>query len=134
MIVVMKSGASPEQIKKAIATMDKLGYQANVIEGVLRTVIGAVGDERGKPEDIEALSILSGVEKVIPILPAYKLASREFRSEDTRVRVGDVVIGNNKVPVIAGPCSVEREEQILEIAHAVKEAGASMLRGGAYKP
>ena len=134
MIVVMKSGAAPEQIKKAKDTMIELGYQPHPIEGVLRTVIGAIGDERGKPEDVEALSILEGVEKVIPILPAYKLASREFSPEDTQVKVGDVVVGNNKIPVIAGPCSVESEEQVLEIARAVKEAGASMLRGGAYKP
>jgi 3-deoxy-7-phosphoheptulonate synthase len=134
MIVVMKSGAAPEQIQKAKDTMIELGYQPHPIEGVLRTVIGAVGDERGKPEDVEALSILEGVEKVIPILPAYKLASREFSPEDTKVTVGDVVVGNNKVPVIAGPCSVESEEQVMEIARAVKEAGASMLRGGAYKP
>ncbi len=134
MIVVMKSGAAPEQIQKAKDTMIELGYQPHPIEGVLRTIIGAVGDERGKPEDVEALSILEGVEKVIPILPAYKLASREFSPEDTKVTVGDVVVGNNKVPVIAGPCSVESEEQVMEIARAVKEAGASMFRGGAYKP
>jgi len=134
MIVVMKSGAAPEQIQKAKDTMIELGYEPHPIEGVLRTVIGAIGDERGKPEDVEALSILEGVEKVMPILPAHKLASREFRPEDTQVKVGDVVVGNNKIPVIAGPCSVESEEQVMEIARAVKEAGASMLRGGAYKP
>jgi len=134
MIVVMKSGASPEQIEHAKATMVELGYQPHPIEGVLRTVIGAIGDERGKPEDVETLSILEGVEKVIPILPAYKLASRDFKTENTHVKVKDVTVGNNKIAVIAGPCSVESEEQIMEIARAVKEAGASMLRGGAYKP
>jgi len=134
MIVVMKSSATPEEIQNAKDTMIELGYQPHPIEGVLRTVIGAVGDERGKPEDVETLSILHGVEKVIPILPAHKLASREFRPEDTQVKVGNVVVGNNKIPVIAGPCSVESEEQVMEIARAVKEAGASMFRGGAYKP
>lgn len=134
MIVVMKSGASKEQIEKAVTTLDELGYKAHLIEGVLRTVIGAVGDERGKPQDVETLSILEGVEKVVPILQPYKLASRDFRAEDTEIKIGNTVVGNNKLPVIAGPCSVESEEQILEIAKSVKESGASMLRGGAYKP
>jgi len=134
MIVVMKSGASPEQIQKAKTIMVELGYQPHPIEGLLRTVIGAIGDERGKPEDVEALSILEGVEKVIPILPAHKIASREFKPENTTIKVRDVVVGNNKIPVIAGPCSVESEEQLMEIAHSIKESGATMLRGGAYKP
>lgn len=134
MIVVMKSGASPEQIQKAKTLMVELGYQPHPIEGLLRTVIGAIGDERGKPEDVEALSILGGVEKVIPILPAHKIASREFKPENTTIKVRDVVVGNNKIPVIAGPCSVESEEQLMEIAHSIKESGATMLRGGAYKP
>ncbi|MCZ6791804.1 MAG: 3-deoxy-7-phosphoheptulonate synthase [Thermodesulfobacteriota bacterium] len=134
MIVVMKSGASPEQIQKAKTLMVELGYQPHPIEGLLRTVIGAIGDERGKPEDVEALSILEGVEKVIPILPAHKIASREFKPENTKIKVRDVVVGNNKIPVIAGPCSVESEEQLMEIAHSIKESGATMLRGGAYKP
>src|SRR5690606_19068892 len=82
----------------------------------------------------ETLSILEGVEKVMPILQPYKLASREYRTENTEFKIGNAVIGNNKLPVIAGPCSVESEEQILEIARAVKDAGATMLRGGAYKP
>lgn len=134
MIIVMKSGADPEEIEKAKSTMIELGYEPHPIEGVLRTVIGAIGDERGKPEDVEALSILPGVEKVIPILPAHKLASREFKKEDTEVNVQGVIVGGKKIPVIAGPCSVESEEQLMEVAHAIKKAGASMLRGGAYKP
>lgn len=134
MIVVMKSGADPEEIERAKSTMVDLGYQPHPIEGVLRTVIGAIGDERGKPEDVEALSILPGVEKVIPILPAHKIASREFKKDDTEINVNGAVIGGNKIPVIAGPCSVESEEQLMEVARAIKDAGATMLRGGAYKP
>lgn len=134
MIIVMKNGASLEQIDKAKEVMKELGYQPHTIEGVLRTVIGAVGDERGKPEDVEALSILGGVEKVVPILPAHKIASREFKPENTEFKVDDILIGNNKIPVIAGPCSVETEEQLMEIALSIKRSGASMLRGGAYKP
>lgn len=134
MIVVMKSGASKEQIQKAVSTLDELGYKAHLIEGVLRTVIGAVGDERGKPQDVETLSVLEGVEKVVPILQPYKLASRDFKAEDTHFKIGGTSVGDKKIPVIAGPCSVESEEQIMEIAKSVKESGASMLRGGAYKP
>lgn len=134
MIVVMKSGADPQEIERAKSTMIELGYTPHLIEGLLRTVIGAVGDERGKPEDVEALSILNGVEKVIPILPSHKLASREFKQEKTEVNVRGTIVGGNKIPVIAGPCSVESEEQLMEVAHAIKKAGATMLRGGAYKP
>ena len=134
MIIVMKSDATKEEVEKVISTVKELGYKAHIIEGVLRTVIGAVGDERGKPHHLEAIGILSGVEKVVPILQPYKLASREFKSENTVVKVGNVEIGDNKVVVMAGPCSVENEEQIIETSKAVKEAGATVLRGGAYKP
>lgn len=134
MIVVMRSDATEEQIEKAIATIHELGYKSHIIRGLLRTVIGAVGDERGKPHHVETLSILEGVENVVPILEPYKLASREFKQQYTVVNVGNVPIGNNKIPVMAGPCSVENEEQIFETAKAVKKAGATILRGGAYKP
>ncbi|HXG31346.1 MAG TPA: 3-deoxy-7-phosphoheptulonate synthase [Thermodesulfobacteriota bacterium] len=134
MIVVMKSDATQEQIERVISAIRDLGYKAHVIQGVLRTVIGAVGDERGKPHHLESLRVLEGVENVVPILQPYKLASREFKHENTVVRVGNVEIGGHKVVVMAGPCSVENEEQIIETAIAVKKAGASILRGGAYKP
>lgn len=134
MIVVMKSDATQEEIDKVISTIKELGYKAHIIEGVLRTVIGAVGDERGKPYHLESLSVLAGVEKVVPILQPYKLASREVKPQNTVVKVGNVKIGDNKIIVMAGPCSVENEEQIIETAMAVKQAGAAILRGGAYKP
>jgi 3-deoxy-7-phosphoheptulonate synthase len=134
MIVVMKSDASEEQIEKAISTIDELGYSSHVIRGMLRTVIGVIGDERGKPHHLETLAVLEGVENVVPILQPYKLASREFNPENTIVTVGNVQIGNQKLQVMAGPCSVENEEQILETAKEVKNAGATILRGGAYKP
>lgn len=134
MIVVMKSSATKEEIEKALSTVKELGYKTHIIEGVLRTVIGAVGDERGKQSHIQSLSALEGVEAVVPILQPYKLASREFKRENTVVQAGSVKIGNNKVVVMAGPCSVENEEQIMETAIAVKQAGATLLRGGAYKP
>ena len=134
MIVVMKSDATEEQIQNAISTIHDLGYNSHIIHGVLRTVIGVVGDERGKPHHLESLSVLEGVENVVPILQPYKLASREFNPENTVVNVGNVKIGNQKLQVMAGPCSVENEEQILETANEVKKAGATVLRGGAYKP
>ncbi len=134
MIVVMKSDATQEEVDKVISTIKELGYKAHIIEGVLRTVIGAVGDERGKPYHLESLSVLEGVEKVVPILQPSKLASREVKPQNTVVKIGNVQIGGNKVIVIAGPCSVENEEQIIETALAVKQAGATILRGGAYKP
>lgn len=134
MIVVMKSDATQEEIDTVISTIKELGYKAHIIEGILRTVIGAVGDERGKPNHLESLSVLAGVEKVVPILQPYKLASREVKPQNTVVKVGNAKIGDNKVVVIAGPCSVENKEQIIETAMAVKQAGATILRGGAYKP
>jgi 3-deoxy-7-phosphoheptulonate synthase len=110
-----------------------MGYTPHTIRGELRTVIGAVGDDRGK-ERLRALESLEVVETVTPILKPFKLASLEVRSEPTKVAVGDAVIGGTKIVVMAGPCSVESREQVLEVAARVKAAGASVLRGGAFKP
>ena len=134
MIVVMKNDATKEEIEKVKSTIEELGYKSHPIEGVLKTVIGVVGDDRGKPHHAENLKLLNGVEKVVPIMQPYKLASREVKDETSTFKIGDTEVGNNKIPVVAGPCSVESEEQLLEIAHAVKASGASMLRGGAFKP
>jgi 3-deoxy-7-phosphoheptulonate synthase len=110
-----------------------MGYRAHTIRGELRTVIGAVGDDRGK-ERLRALESLECVESVTPILQPFKLASREVRPENTTVAVGGAVIGGPKVVVMAGPCSVESRSQVLEVAEKVKAAGAAVLRGGAFKP
>jgi len=134
MIVVMKDGATKDQIEKVQSTIIEIGYKHHIIKGVLKSVIGVVGDDRGKLNHLERLSLLEGVEKVVPIVQPYKLASREIHNETSVLNVGDVEVGNKKIPVIAGPCSVENEEQMLETARAVKAAGASMLRGGAFKP
>lgn len=134
MIVVMKKGASAEQINKVKKAIEELGYKPHPIQGVLRTVIGVVGDERGKPHHQNKLSQLEGVEKVVPISQPFKLASREIREETSTINIRDKVVGDNKIAVIAGPCSVENEEQLMETANAVKDAGATMLRGGAFKP
>ncbi|MDY6856659.1 MAG: 3-deoxy-7-phosphoheptulonate synthase [Thermodesulfobacteriota bacterium] len=134
MIIVMKAKAKHEDMKDVISKIEKMGYKPHVIEGVERSVIGAVGDERGKAK-LQSLEVLSGVEKVVPILKPYKLASRELKSEATVVHINERVrIGSERVVVIAGPCAVESEEQIIESAVSVKDAGADILRGGAFKP
>jgi len=134
MIIVMKQGAGKEELKRVTQRIVELGYHPHVIHGETRNVIGAVGDERGKTV-LQSLETLPGVESVVPILKPYKLASREVSPVPTVVDVGrGVRIGGKKLVVMAGPCAVESEEQIVVTARAVKEAGATVLRGGAFKP
>ncbi len=133
MIVVMEPGAPKEAVDEVEKLIKELGYDVHTILGDMRTVVAAVGDGRGK-ERIESMESLKYVEKVVPILKPYKLCSREVKSENTVIEVNGVKIGGNKIVVIAGPCSVEGEEQIIGIAKSVKAAGAHMLRGGAFKP
>ena len=133
MIIVLRSGSTDDEVADVCRRIRAMGYTPHTIRGELRTVIGAVGDDRGK-ERLRALEALEIVETVTPILKPFKLASLEVRSEPTRVTVGDVVIGGKKLVVMAGPCSVESREQVLEVAVNVKAAGASILRGGAFKP
>jgi 3-deoxy-7-phosphoheptulonate synthase len=132
MIVVMKQGAPQADIEHVVGQVHRLGLKAHVIVGEERTVIAVVGQER---EEAKA-SLESGpsVSEVLPILAPYKIASREVKREPTVVRAGSLAVGNHRIGVIAGPCSVESEEQILSTAHAVKAAGATALRGGAFKP
>ncbi len=133
MIIVMKKKASEKELESVIKWIESSGYMAHVSKGVERTIIGAVGDERGKVF-LKAVETWPGVEKVMPILQPYKLASRETKDGNTVITVGDVQIGGPKCVVVAGPCAVESEKQLMETAMVVKEAGASMLRGGAFKP
>ncbi len=132
MIVVMKVGHSKRELDGVIARITEAGFKANLSQGVERTVVGVVGQPQ--PDLKEDLGILDGVEEVIPITKPYKLASRDFQPTDTVIHVGGVTIGGNEVVVMAGPCAVESEEQVLSTARAVKAAGAVVLRGGAYKP
>ncbi len=132
MIVVMEKGASEEQISHMIDRVHQLGLKAHVIRGTERTVIAAVGDER--VTKAESLESGPGVSEVLPILAPYKVASRELKPEPTRIEVMGFKAGGGVVGVMAGPCSVESEEQIISSAHAVKRAGATALRGGAFKP
>ena len=133
MIIVLKSGISDADVDAVCRRIEELGYRPHPIRGEFKTVIGAVGEERGKA-DLRILEAMETVESVVPIQQPFKLASREIRPEPSEVRVNGVVIGANPVVVMAGPCSVESESQVLEVADAVKGAGARILRGGAYKP
>lgn len=132
MIVVMKSGATEVDVQRVVQRVEELGLKAHLSRGVERTIIGIIGDERLIKK--EQFSLLPCVENVIPVLRPYKLASREFHPQDSIIDVAGVKIGGKNIAVIAGPCSVESEEQLLASARAVKSAGASLLRGGAYKP
>lgn len=134
MIIVMKSGANKHDRDEVLKRIKELGYAPHVIHGTTRDVIGAVGDERGKLV-LQSIESMHGVESVVPILQPYKLASREVKKETSVVAINDTVtVGGKQVVVMAGPCSVESEKQIIETAQAVKAAGAHILRGGAFKP
>ena len=132
MIVVMKKGVSDEEVRNIVERVESLGLKSHVIVGTERTVIAAIGEKREQTK--ESLLSCSGVADVVPILAPYKVASREVKPEPTCVQAGSLVVGAGTVGVIAGPCSVESEEQILSTAEAVKKAGATALRGGAFKP
>jgi 3-deoxy-7-phosphoheptulonate synthase len=132
MIVVMKPEATKGQIDHVIERIEQLGLRSHVIVGTERTVIAALGEKRDGAK--QALETGEGVEKVVPILAPYKMASTEVKKEPTRVTVLGLQVGQNHVGIIAGPCSVESREQIVDVAHMVKEAGANGLRGGAFKP
>lgn len=134
MIVVMKAGSSKDELAKVIKEIESLGYKPHLMEGVERNVIGCLGDERGKSQ-LQSLETMAGVEKVMPILSPYKLAGKQLSPEPSQIKVSEsCVFGGKNIPVIAGPCSVESEEQIVESAKAVAKAGANALRGGAFKP
>jgi len=134
MIIVMKAGATKRERDEVIKKIKELGYKPHVIHGTTRDVIGAVGDERGKVV-LQSIESMQGVENVVPILKPYKLASREIKKESSSIKISDnVAIGDKDIIVMAGPCAVENEEQIIEVAFAVKKAGAKVLRGGAFKP
>jgi 3-deoxy-7-phosphoheptulonate synthase len=131
-IVVMKPGASAAEIEHMVERVESLGLKAHVIVGTERTVIAAVGSKRADTK--ESLESGPGVAQVVPIMAPYKVASREVKAERTVVSAGSLCVGGVSIGVIAGPCSVESEEQLLASARAVKEAGATALRGGAFKP
>lgn len=132
MIIVMDKSATEADLKNVLSLIEGLGFQGHLSKGSERIIIGVIGDDRKINKD--QLVLLPHVENVIPILKPYKLASRDFKQANSVVDVAGVKIGGNEVVVIAGPCSVESEEQIVGTAIAVKNAGAKLLRGGAFKP
>ena len=132
MIIIMRAGATQMQIDNVVKRIEKDGFDAHLSDGSERTVIGVIGDDR--PIDRRAYEIMDGVEKSVQVLQPFKLVSRDFQDYDTIVAVKGVGFGETGVKIIAGPCSVEDRGQLLESAHAVKEAGAQALRGGAFKP
>jgi 3-deoxy-7-phosphoheptulonate synthase len=137
MIVVMKQGSTQQQLEHVVKLVREMGLKENVIVGTERTVVAVIGNDRFK--DRSVMESVPGVDKVVPILAPYKMASREVKKDRTAVPLflGDpksATVGGTKIGIIAGPCSVENRSQLLETAHAVKEHGAVGLRGGAFKP
>ncbi|MEA3442727.1 MAG: 3-deoxy-7-phosphoheptulonate synthase [Chloroflexota bacterium] len=132
MIVVMKVGSSQDEIDGVVKRIEELYLKAHVSQGVEHTIIGVLGQTF--PELQDTLSLLPGVDEAIPVSKPYKLASREFHPQNTTIKINDLTIGGDEIVVMAGPCAVENEEQLLSTAHEVKAAGANILRGGAFKP
>ena len=132
MIVIMKQQATRAQMANVISRIEQSGCGVDLSEGEERTIIGIIGN--GRPLDREQIERMDGVERTVLILRPFKLASRDFHVQDTVIKLNGVSIGGQRLVVMAGPCAVESLEQLLEAAHAVKEAGAQVLRGGAFKP
>jgi 3-deoxy-7-phosphoheptulonate synthase len=132
MIIVLRPGSTQAQLDHILERIHELGFKPHVSQGELRTIIGIIGDEN--KIQAEPLAAIPGVEQVLPILKPFKLASREFHAEDSVVTVGPARIGGGFLGMIAGPCAIESAEVLEEIAGEVKAAGATILRGGAFKP
>ncbi|MFC1917872.1 3-deoxy-7-phosphoheptulonate synthase [Chloroflexota bacterium] len=133
MIVEMRTGASKREVEGVVTKAKSLDLDVQLNRGTDKVVVALLGSNTGQiPTDIFA--VLPGVESVTRIMKPYKLASREFKSKDTVVHIGDVDVGSKRIIVMAGPCAVENEKQLMEAARVVKEAGATVLRGGAFKP
>jgi 3-deoxy-7-phosphoheptulonate synthase len=133
MIIVMQNNASPKQIEDVVKRVEELGYKVHLSRGEARTIVGIIGADEHKIQN-NFFEAMDGVDKTMRVMQPYKAASRDFTEGDTVIDVNGVKIGGEKVVVMAGPCSVENREMLLETAHAVKEAGATILRGGAFKP
>jgi len=132
MIVIMKAGATNAEISNVTAHIEQIGCQPHISRGQQRTIVGIIGN--GRPVDREKIERMAGVERTVPIMRPFKLASRDFHPQDTVVKVNDIPVGGRQFIVMAGPCAVENDGQLLEIAKAAKKAGACILRGGAFKP
>src|SRR5437763_4970131 len=132
MIIVLRPNSTPADIDHVLERIKELGLKPHLSQGEHRTIIGVIGDE--DKLQAEPLEAIAGVEKVLPILKPFKLASREFNKRDTVVSVGRVKVGAGAMAMIAGPCAIEGAQILDEIAGQVKKAGANILRGGAFKP
>jgi 3-deoxy-7-phosphoheptulonate synthase len=132
MIIVLKPHPTPELIQHVIGRIEQLGFVAHLSQGVSRTIIGVIGDE--EKLQAEPLQAIEGVEQVVPILKPFKLASREFHAEESVFQIKGIRVGGGHLAMVAGPCAVESEAVLMEIASRVKEAGDNILRGGAFKP
>lgn len=132
MIVVMKPSATEEELQRILDRVKAMNLEVHLSSGESHTIIGLVGETARL--DRGAFEVMPGVERAVRVAEPFKLANREFHPKNTRIQVGDVTIGGDKIIIMAGPCSVESRSQMLETAHAVKEAGADILRGGAFKP
>ena len=132
MMIIMRTEATQAQITEVVSRVEEEGLRAHISRGSERTIIGAIGD--GRPINRDQFVLMPGVDRVVPISRSYKLAPREFSPEDTVFPLNGMEIQQGEVIIIAGPCSVEDRSQIIESAHAVREAGAHALRGGAFKP
>jgi len=134
-IIVLKPNATEEDIKRIVKKLESRGLGVNISKGTERTVIGVIGDtSKVSEEEEDAIRVMPGIEDVMRILKPYRLASRDFKLEDTTIDIKGNIIGGKKIQVIAGPCAVENKTMIISIAEKVREAGASFLRGGAFKP
>ena len=134
MIIIMKKDAGLEAVERVSTKVKALGFQTHVSQGEERTILGIIGDERPLQANRHVFELMEGVERAVPILRPYKLASRDFQPQDTVISLNGLTIGDRTVVVMAGPCAVESREQLMETALAVKEAGVHILRGGAFKP
>ena len=133
-IIILKSTVTEEEIKHIHSRITALGFKTNISEGVEKIIIGVIGDtSRLSDEEINSIKAMAGIEDAIRILKPYKLVSREFKGVDTIIDVRGILIGDKRIPVIAGPCAVENRSMLLNVAKQVKEAGALFIRGGAYK-
>lgn len=132
MIIVMNQNATREQIDNIEKKLSELGFKTHPIFGEVKTVIGAIGDKRHL--NTQLISSMPGVENLVPIMKPYKLAGKELKQVPTVIEVGDVKIGGDEITIIAGPCAIEDESSFIQTAEKVRDAGAKILRGGAYKP
>ncbi len=132
MVIVMEETATKGQIEAVETRLEKKGFTIHRVDGVTRTILGAIGDKRGI--DLREFEVMEGVHEVLRITQPYKLASRTFHPDDSVIQIKDALFGGDHIAVIAGPCSIESQEQLYTIAENVRKSGAKLLRGGAFKP